>query len=171
MNPEYLQVPGPSQVSFATSVGGDLNEIATGSDRLNRRSWPGLNAHTPNRLSVSSYTPETCNQPSLFPTNAADRNSGIIWADVASNPLSFVHPDSGNAVGAPSSGADFFQVLSELGTHKGGESRESGSSYGDTEGLSVTLNLLVNESLQRLVNLQAPYKIWKFGWRNKFREI
>jgi hypothetical protein len=171
MNPEYLQVPEPSQQSFATSVGGDSNEIATGTDRLNRRSWPGMSAHTPNRLSVSSQFPEMGPQLSAFGSIATNRASLVSLPDGPGNPLSFIYADTGTAVEAPSSGVDFFQVLSELGAHGGGESRESGSSYGNTEGLSVPLNLLVNESLQRLVNLQAPYKIWKFGWRNKFREI
>jgi hypothetical protein len=169
MDPNYLQ---PPEESCATSSNdGDSNTFVASPNRSNRRSWPRVEAHTRNRLSVSSYTPETGNQPSPLTSNAADRASNISWADVASNPLSFIRPYSGTAVGAPSSGADLCPVFPELDTYGGGESLRSGLSYGNAEGLSPEVNLLVNGSLQRLVNLQEPYKIWKFGWRNKFREI
>jgi hypothetical protein len=164
MAPDYLQVPEPDEHYFAISNDGGSDAIPTSPNRASLRS---VNNRTLNRLSLPS---QSGLQLSAFDSNATNRISMVSW-NGTSNPLSSIHPDSGTAVNAPSSGADFFQVLSELGTHGGRESRESGSSYGYAEGLSVTLNLLVNESLQRLVNLQAPYKIWKFGWRNKFREI
>jgi hypothetical protein len=171
MNPEYLQVPESSQQSFATSVGGDSNEIATGTDRLNCRSWPGMSAHTPNRLSVSSQFPETGPQLSAFGSIATNRASLVSLPDGPSNPLSFIYLDTGTAVEAPMYGADYFGDLSQLESPGGGESSRTGSSYDKPEDPSPDPDILVNASLQRLEELQGPYKILNLEWRNVFREI
>jgi hypothetical protein len=171
MAPNYLQVPEPGyEGSFAaTSAGGDSNEIVASPHHSNRRSWPGTTAHTGNRLSVFSHNPETGGQLSAFGSIATNRASIVSW-DRATYPLSFEHSDSAIAARAPLSGADLPRALSELDTHGGGESPESGSSYDNPEGLSPDLNLLVNESLLKLEQL-SPHQQWNPARRNMFRGI
>lgn len=163
MNPNYLHVPELGEEDFAISNDGRSDLIPISSNRL---SLPSMNDRTPNRLSVSSY-PD--NQPSLISSNAINRGSIVSW-DEASNPLSFEHSDSGIAAGAPLSGADFPRALSEMDTHGGADSPESGSSYDSPEGLSPDLNMLVNESLLKLEQL-SPHQMWNPARRNMLQAI
>ena len=98
----YLQVPEPGyEEPFATSVGGESYGIVASPHGSNRRSSPGMNAHTSNQLSVSSHNPETGRQLSAFDSIATNRASLMSLPDGPSNPLSFIYSDSGTAVEAP----------------------------------------------------------------------